>query len=134
MGLEVRRVGEHHFVGSNGRGAEVPVGRKGQDGVFSPSELLQVAAAACAAVTGEQLITRRVGEDSEFRVEVSANQHEGAHELAGVHVQFDVDLSALDMEQRVALAEAVDRAVDRLCTVSRTLRRGVPVTEQFPLD
>lgn len=133
MGLDVRREGEHEFVGRNDRGAEVRIGRKDSPGAFSPAELLQIAAAGCSAVTAEQLITRRVGEDSKFRVEVSADRREGASELDAVHVKFDVDLASLDQGEREDLAVAVDRAIERLCTVSRTLKKGIPVTEQFPL-
>ena len=132
MTLEVQREGKHSFVGRNERGAEVHVGRAGAEGAFSPSELLQIAAAGCSAVTAEELITRRVGEDSKFRVAVSADRREGASELDAVHVAFDVDLSVLDEKQREALAGAVDRAIERLCTVRRTLTKGIPVTESFP--
>ncbi|KAA9162107.1 OsmC family protein [Amycolatopsis acidicola] len=132
MGLDVQRVGEHEFVGRNERGAEVKIGRKGAEGAFSPAELLQIAAAGCNAVTAEQLITRRVGEDSRFRVDVSADRREGASELDAVHVKFDVDLGDLPQEDREALATAVDRAIERLCTVSRTLKKGIPVLEEFP--
>ncbi|GAA4532821.1 OsmC family protein [Amycolatopsis samaneae] len=132
MALEVQREGKHVFVGRNERGADVKVGRKGQEGVFSPAELLQIAAAGCAAVTAEELITRRVGEDSKFRVGVTADRREDAWELDAVHVAFDVDVSVLDADQRAALAGAVDRAIERLCTVSRTLKKGIPVTESFP--
>lgn len=132
MPLEVQREGEHRFVGRNERGAEVRIGRKGAEGAFSPSELLQIASAGCSAVTAEQLITRRIGEDAKFRVAVSADQREGASELDAVHVAFDVDVSALSAADRAALATAVDRAIERLCTVSRTLKKGVPVTESFP--
>ncbi|WP_370944158.1 OsmC family protein [Amycolatopsis sp. cg5] len=132
MALEVQREGEHEFVGRNERGAEVRIGRNGQQGSFSPAELLQIAAAGCSAVTAENLITRRIGEDSKFRVEVTADRREGASELDAVHVNFDVDLSSLDEEQRVALAAAVDRSIERLCTVSRTLKKGIPVTENLP--
>lgn len=132
MSLEVQRVGEHEFVGRNERGAQVRLGRKGAEGAFSPAELLQVAAAGCSAVTAEDLITRRVGEDSKFRVEVTADRREGASELDAVHLRFDVDVSALDEHGREALATAVDRAIERLCTVSRTLKKGIPVTEDFP--
>ncbi|GAA5154696.1 MULTISPECIES: OsmC family protein [Amycolatopsis] len=134
MGLEVQRQGEHEFVGRNERGAEVRIGRKGAEGAFSPAELLQIAAAGCSAVTAEELITRRVGEDSKFRVEVSADRREGASELDAVHVKFDVDLANLAQSDREALAVAVDRAIERLCTVSRTLKKGIPVTEEFPTD
>ncbi|VVJ15898.1 Uncharacterised protein [Amycolatopsis camponoti] len=132
MGLEVQRDGKHSFVGRNDRGAEVRLGRTGAEGAFSPAELLQIAAAGCSAVTAEELITRRVGEDAKFRVAVSADRREGASELDAVHVAFDVDVSTLAADQREALAGAVDRAIERLCTVSRTLKKGIPVTESFP--
>jgi uncharacterized OsmC-like protein len=132
MALEVRRESVHEFVGSNGRGAEVRIGRKDQPGSFSPAELLQIAAAGCSAVTAEELITRRIGEGNGFRVQVRAEQREGASELDAVSVSFDVDLDGLAQPERAALATAVDRAIDRLCTVSRTLRKGIPVREEFP--
>lgn len=132
MGLEVQRDGEHSFVGRNDRGAEVRLGRTGAEGAFSPAELLQIAAAGCSAVTAEELITRRIGEDAKFRVTVGADRREGASELDAVHVAFDVDVSTLVADQREALAGAVDRAIERLCTVSRTLKKGIPVTEEFP--
>ncbi|WP_410587912.1 OsmC family protein [Amycolatopsis sp. lyj-23] len=132
MTLEVERTGEHAFVGRNERGAEVRLGRKGAEGAFSPAELLQIAAAGCNAVTAEELITRRIGEDAKFRVTVTADRREGASELDAVHVAFDVDVSTLAADQREALAGAVDRAIERLCTVSRTLKKGIPVTEEFP--
>jgi uncharacterized OsmC-like protein len=132
MGLEVQRDGQHSFVGRNDRGASVRLGRTGAEGAFSPAELLQIAAAGCSAVTAEELITRRVGEDAKFRVTVDADRREGASELDVVHVAFDVDVSTLAADQREALAGAVDRAIERLCTVSRTLKKGIPVTEEFP--
>jgi len=132
MGLEVQRDGQHSFVGRNDRGASVRLGRAGAEGAFSPAELLQIAAAGCSAVTAEELITRRVGEDAKFRVTVDADRREGASELDAVHVAFDVDVSTLAADQREALAGAVDRAIERLCTVSRTLKKGIPVTEEFP--
>jgi uncharacterized OsmC-like protein len=133
MTLEVERTGEHAFVGRNDRGAEVRLGRAGAEGAFSPAELLQIAAAGCSAVTAEELITRRIGEDAKFRVAVSADRREGASELDAAHVAFDVDVSTLTADQREALAGAVDRAIERLCTVSRTLKKGIPVTEEFPV-
>jgi uncharacterized OsmC-like protein len=129
VSLDVRREGEHEFVGRNERGASVRIGRKGAPEAFSPAELLQIAAAGCAAVTAEELITRRTG--APLRVTVDADRREGASELDAVHVLFDVDLSGLNDEERAKLATAVDKAIERLCTVSRTLRKGIPVTEGF---
>jgi len=127
--LEVRREGEHEFTGRNERGATVRLGRKGAPEAFSPVELLQIAVAGCAAVTAEELITRRTG--PELRATVAADRHEGAAERDAVHVRFDVDLSELGADERATLVAAVNRAIERLCTVSRTLEKGVPVTEDF---
>ncbi|ACU34974.1 OsmC family protein [Actinosynnema mirum] len=128
-GVEVTRVGEHVFEARNERGAAVRLGRAGQDGVFSPVELLLAAAAGCAAVTAENLVVRRVGDLSARAEEVRA---EGGHELAEVPVALDYDLSALDGAQREALAVAVRRAVEGLCTVTRTLKLPVPAPLALP--
>ncbi|PRY35248.1 OsmC family protein [Umezawaea tangerina] len=127
--VEVRRVGQHSFVASNGRGAEVRIGRKDQDGSFSPVELLLAAAAGCAAVTAETLITRRAGE---FTARADHVQAEGAHEVGTVPVSLDYDLSGLDDAQRAALESVVRRAVDQLCTVTRTLKRSATTPLSLP--
>ncbi len=114
--VEVRRVGQHSFVASNGRGAEVRIGRKDQDG-------------GCAAVTAETLITRRAGE---FTARADHVQAEGAHEVGTVPVSLDYDLSGLDDAQRAALESVVRRAVDQLCTVTRTLKRSATTPLSLP--
>lgn len=122
--VEVRRVGQHSFVASNDRGAEVRVGRKDQPGSFSPVELLLAAAAGCVAVTAETLVTRRIGEDRDLVARARDVRTEGGHELASVPVDLDFDVSALDDEQRAVLDTAVRRAIDQLCTVTRTLEQA----------
>ncbi|MFD1149200.1 OsmC family protein [Saccharothrix hoggarensis] len=128
--VEVRRVGQHDFVATNDRGASVRVGRKGAEGAFTPVELLLAAAAGCAVVTAETLITRRVGEGLVARADDV--RPEGAHELDAVPVTLDYDVSALDDEQRAALEAAVRRAIDQLCTVSRTLAKAPPTPLVLP--
>jgi uncharacterized OsmC-like protein len=125
-GLDVRRVGQHEFAGHNDRGATVRIGRAGAEGAFSPGELLQLAVAACGAVTAENLITRRVG-DTAFTVRAGARRREGAHEYDALHVGFDIDVSGLDEAGRAQLESVVRGAIASLCTVSRTVEAGVPV-------
>ncbi|HEX6342612.1 OsmC family protein [Umezawaea sp.] len=127
--VEVRREGQHVFVASNGRGAEVRIGRKDQDGSFSPVELLLAAAAGCVAVTAETALTRRVGEFTAHAEHVSV---EGAHELTTVPVSLDYDLSGLDEAQRAALEVVVRRAVEQLCTVTRTLKASATTPLTLP--
>jgi uncharacterized OsmC-like protein len=128
--VEVRRVGQHDFVATNDRGASVRVGRKGAEGAFTPVELLLAAAAGCAAVTAETLITRRVDGDLVARAD-DVRSPDG-HSLTSVPVSLDYDISTLDDTQRAALESAVLRAIDQLCTVTRTLKAAPPTPLTLP--
>lgn len=118
-------MGEHDFVATNDRGASVRVGRKGAEGAFTPVELLLAAAAGCAAVTAETLVTRRV--DGGLVARADEVRAADGHSLTSVPVALDYDVSRLDDEQRAALETAVLRAIDQLCTVTRTLK-AAPTT------
>ncbi|MFD0204444.1 MULTISPECIES: OsmC family protein [Saccharothrix] len=128
--VEVRRVGQHDFVATNGRGASVRVGRKGAEGAFTPVELLLAAAAGCAVVTAETLVTRRVDGDLVARAD-DVRSPDG-HTLTSVPVTLDYDISQLDDAQRAALETAVLRAIDQLCTVTRTLKAARPTPLTLP--
>lgn len=126
--LKIERTGSHEFVGRNTRGAEVRVGRVGGAGSFTPGELLQLSAAACAAVTVEELVVRRSGEDARFTATAGNDRRPGSHEYDTLHVALDVDLSSLDEAARERVAAAIRGAVARECTVSRTIEKGTEVT------
>ncbi|HVK20883.1 MAG TPA: OsmC family protein [Actinokineospora sp.] len=128
--IDVERTGGHEFVARNDRGAEVRIGRVGQEGSFSPVELLLAAAAGCAAVTGEALIVRRAGEIP-MRVSAADVRQAGAHQLDGVDLRFDLDLSGLDAEAQAELRSVVQRAVAALCTVTRTLKQSASADLRF---
>ncbi|WP_329455655.1 OsmC family protein [Streptomyces sp. NBC_01497] len=132
--LEIERTGSHEFTARNARGAVVTIGRVGGEGSFTPGELLQLAAAGCAAVTVEELVVRRSGEDARFLASVSNDRRPGSHEYDALHVGLDVDLSALDEAARERVAAAIRTAVERECTVSRTIEKGTPVTLDIVTD
>lgn len=126
--VQVTRTGTRTFEATNPRGAHATIGPQTADGVFTPGELLLAAVAACVGVTADSLVVRRVGEDARFQVHADrTKESDDAHEFASVHAELDVDMSSLDDDQRQAMVTAVDRAVEKLCTVSRTLKKGVPV-------
>ncbi|MFD7923582.1 OsmC family protein [Streptomyces sp. NPDC059740] len=126
--LEIERTGTHQFTARNGRGAVVRLGRVGGEGSFTPGELLQLAAAGCAAVTVEELVVRRAGEDARIVATAGADRRPGSHEYDALHVGLEVDLSGLDDATRERVVQAVRTAVAGQCTVSRTVERGTPVT------
>lgn len=123
--IRTKRTGEHVFTAVNDRGASVEVGRAGQDGVFSPVELLLAAAAACVGITAEELVLRRTG--TAPLVDATDVRPPGAHELDGVRIDVGIDMSALDDTARQELLDVVDRAVTALCTVTRTLKRSTAI-------
>jgi uncharacterized OsmC-like protein len=127
--IHVERAGEHEFVATNDRGASVRIGRKGQDGSFSPVELLVAAAAGCAVVTAETLILRRTGGDH-VGATADAVQSDSGNEVLSIPVALDYDLSAVD--DPAALEALVRRAVEQLCTVTRTLKQSATAPLQLP--
>ncbi len=127
--IEVERVDDHEFVATNGRGASVRIGRKGQEGSFSPVELLVAAAAGCAMVTSESLILRRTGGDK-LAATADAVQSESGNEVLSIPVVLQYDLSAVDDPE--ALEIVVRRAVEQFCTVTRTLKQSATSPLQLP--
>jgi uncharacterized OsmC-like protein len=123
--LTVERTGKHEFTARNDRGASVRIGRPGMPGVFTPGELLQVATAGCSAITVEEFVTRRAGDDAPITATVEGTR--GPHEYTRVSVTLRADLSFLDDETRARVERAMHNSVLRECTVSRTLERGAPV-------
>ncbi|SES12486.1 Uncharacterized OsmC-related protein [Lentzea xinjiangensis] len=127
--INVERIGEHEFVATNGRGASVRIGRKDQQGSFSPVELLAAAAAGCAMVTSETLVLRRTGGE-QLSATADAVQSESGNEVISIPVTFSYDLSGV--EDAEALDTVVRRAVEQFCTVTRTLKQSAAAPLQLP--
>lgn len=131
--VEVTRTGQHSFLATNPRGAQVAIGREDAPEAFTPGELLLAAIAACSAVTSENLLVRRLGEDAELTVHADRTKvPEDKHKFARVQVGFDVDLSAIEGDDRAKLLEAVERAITKYCTVSRSVEEGTPIDLTLP--
>ncbi|GAB3293538.1 OsmC family protein [Parasphingorhabdus pacifica] len=132
--VDVRRTGKHSFTATNDRGIEVAIGRDGDPDAFTPGELLLAAIAGCSAVTSENLLTRRVGEEAPIAVHADRTKtQDDPNKFASVQVNLDVDLDAVeDPDERAKLAEAVQRAIDRFCTVSRSVEEGTPIELTLP--
>ncbi|GAA4848551.1 OsmC family protein [Saccharopolyspora rosea] len=127
--VEVTRTGNHTFTATNPRGGRVEIGREDAPDAFTPGELLLAAIAACSAVTGENLVTRRLGEDAAITVHADRSKApEDPHRFSSVQVSFDAALAEIDDEaERDKLVEALQRAIGKYCTVSRSVEEGTPV-------
>lgn len=118
------RVAPAVYIARNERGAEVRIGDSKADGVFSPGELLQIATAACAALSADHVLRSRLGEGFDASFVASAQAVKGEHRYSHLETQMVADLSELDTDQQAALIERALKAIHRLCTVGRTVEQS----------
>jgi len=128
--VTIDRIRNSHYVATNSRGGTISVG-DGSDDTFTPVELLLAAIGGCTAIDVDLLTSRRA-EPEEFQVVIEADKArdgQGNH-LANIVVTFRVAFpdSEGGGKARAILPDVVKKSHDRLCTVSRTVELGTPVT------
>ncbi len=126
--LWVERTGVRRYTGHSSRGAEVLVGSEDVDGVFTPGELMKIALAACSGMSSDQPLARRLGDDYQATVRVSGPADREQERYPLLEETLEVDLSGLTEEEAERLRVVVNRAIDQVCTVGRTLKSGTKVT------
>lgn len=130
--VTVERTGPGRFTATNARGGTVSFGTGGEgDDTFTPVELLLAAIGGCTAVDVDVATTRHA-EPERFTVTVTGDKvnDEQGNRLTDLAVAFAVafgDGASAD-RARAILPRAVRTSHDRLCTVSRTIEVGTPVT------
>ncbi|MGI5217205.1 OsmC family protein [Nocardia carnea] len=132
--LWVERTGTRRYTGRSSRGAEVLIGSEGVPGVFTPGELLKIALAACSGMSSDFPLSRRLGDDYDATIRVSGAADRENEVYPHLDEVFELDLSELDEAGRERLLVTVQRAIDKVCTVGRTLKAGTKVTLSFDID
>jgi putative redox protein len=130
--VSIARDAAGKYTVTNERGGTIPVGTGG-DGEFTPVELMLAAIGACTGVDVDILTSRRA-EPTEFTIEVGAEKIRDAlgSRLTDIAVTFHVAFpdGAGGDAARELLPGAVRRSHDSLCTVSKTVELGTPVTSK----
>ncbi|MDT5150755.1 MAG: hypothetical protein QOI01_2488 [Mycobacterium sp.] len=126
--LWVERTGVRRYTGRSTRGAEVLIGSEDVDGVFTPGELLKIALAACSGMSSDHSLRSRLGDDYEATIRVSGPADREQERYPLIAENLEVDLSGLSEEERRKLLVIVERSIDKVCTVGRTLKTGTEVT------
>ncbi|MCV7153762.1 OsmC family protein [Mycolicibacterium pyrenivorans] len=126
--LWVERTGVRRYTGRSTRGAEVLVGSEDVEGVFTPGELMKIALAACSGMSSDAPLRRRLGEDYQATIRVSGPADREQERYPLLEELLEVDLSALSDDEVARLLTVVERAIDQVCTVGRTLKTGTKVT------
>lgn len=125
--LWVERTGVRRYTGRSSRGAEVLVGSEDVEGVFTPGELLKIALAACSGLSSDHPLRARLGDDYQTTIRVSGDADRDQERYPLLEENLEVDLSALSPEDVAKLATVVERSIDKVCTVGRTLKSGTEV-------
>ena len=126
--LWVERTGIRRYTGRSSRGAEVLIGSETDEGVFTPGELLKIALAGCSGLSSDQPLRRRLGDDYPAVIRVSGAADRDQERYPLLEEKLEIDLSGLSAEEIERLVVVVNRAIDQVCTVGRTLKSGTEVT------
>ncbi|WP_306362525.1 OsmC family protein [Nocardia sp. CC227C] len=132
--LWVERTGTRAYTGRNNRGGEVLIASQGVPGAFTPGELLKIALASCTGLSADFTLSRRLGDNFDATVRVSGDADRENELYPELDESFELDLSELDEESRQRLLVAAQRAIDKVCTVGRTLKAGTVVNLSFTVD
>ncbi|CAN1551590.1 COG1765 Predicted redox protein, regulator of disulfide bond formation [Mycobacteriaceae bacterium] len=125
--LWVERTGIRRYTGRSSRGAEVLIGSESDEGVFTPGELLKIALAGCSGLSSDQPLRRRLGDDYRAVIRVVGPADRDEERYPRLAETLEVDLSGLSAEEKERLLVVVDRAIDQVCTVGRTLKAGAEI-------
>lgn len=115
------RTGQREWIAANDRGAVVKIGDPEAPECFSPGELLQLASAACAGLSIDHRLTHALGEDVHVTFDVEPERVNGENRYSAISTTFNLDLSSLPESELVKLRTRIDDAIERACTVKRTL-------------
>lgn len=125
--LWVERTGTRRYTGYSSRGAQVLVGSEDVDGVFTPGELLKIALAACSGMSSDVPLARRLGDDYKAVIKVSGVADREQERYPLLQETLELDLSTLADEEKERLLVVVNRAIEQVCTVGRTLESGTTI-------
>jgi uncharacterized OsmC-like protein len=126
--LWVERTGVRRYTGRSERGAEVLIASEDVEGAFTPGELMKIALAACSGMSSDQPLRRRLGDDYKATIRVSGPADREQERYPLLEESLEVDLSGLAGDELARLLTVVERAIDQVCTVGRTLKSGTKVT------
>ncbi|MEV0157935.1 OsmC family protein [Micromonospora sp. NPDC050686] len=129
--VNIERTSVGQYVVRNDRGGSMSMGAGGDDS-FTPVELLLAAIGGCTAIDVDHITSRRA-EPIAFSVAVTGDKirdEAGGNRMENLSVEFTVTFPAgADGDRaREALPRSLQQSHERLCTVSRTVELGTPVS------
>jgi uncharacterized OsmC-like protein len=128
--VTLERTQKAGYVLRNDRGGEIVVGTAEGDR-FTPVELFLGALAACGAIDLDLITSKRAESERMLaRAQGLKVRDELGNRLVELTVTFDVTFPATEAGERARaiVPRTLEQIQNRLCTVSRTVAIGTPVT------
>jgi uncharacterized OsmC-like protein len=91
---------------------------------------MKIALAACSGMSSDSPLARRLGDDYQATVRVSGDADREQEVYPLLEEALEVDLSGLDDAEKARVLTVVERAIDQVCTVGRTLKSGTKISFQ----
>ncbi|MFE6965781.1 OsmC family protein [Agromyces sp. NPDC057679] len=124
--VSVTRTGPRSYEGLNERGATVRIGGDELEGEhFSPGELLKLALIGCAGLSTDRVAARRLGDDYAITIWAHGMSDPDTNRYTRVEEELLVDLGGLEASDRTKLIEIMARAIERGCTVARSVEDSI---------
>jgi uncharacterized OsmC-like protein len=89
---------------------------------------LKIALAGCSGLSSDEPLRRRLGDDFPAVIGVSGDADRDDERYPQLREVLEIDLSGLSDEEKQRLLLVVNRAIDQVCTVGRTLKAGTEIT------
>lgn len=128
--VDLSRIELGLYEATNARGGRLVFG-SGHGDQFTPVELLLTAIAGCSAADVDSITSRRA-EPTRFELRMTGDKvrDDSGNHMTNLALAFDIAFpeGAAGDAAREALPRSVAQSHDRLCTVSRTVELGTPIT------
>jgi uncharacterized OsmC-like protein len=131
--IRLERTENSKYVVTNDRGGQISIGA-GQGTDFTPVDLLLAGIGGCTAIDVDILTSRRAEPNAfEILVEAEKVRDEAGNHLTDIVVNFRIRFPEGEQgdKARALLPDAVKKSHERLCTVSRTVELGTPITPRI---
>lgn len=125
--VSATRTGPRRYLGRNERGSEVLIGPEEAEGHFTPGELLKLALAACAGMSSDRVISRRLGEDYQTTVWAHGTADPSEERYRSIDEELLLDLDGLSASELETLRTVIGKSIEKACTVGRSVKASVEV-------
>lgn len=125
--VSATRTGTRTYLGKNERGSTVRIGPVEAEGHFTPGELLKLALAGCAGMSSDSVISRRLGDDYETTVWAHGVADPSEERYRSIDEEILLELDSLTEAEIAKLGIIIGKAIDRSCTVGRSVAASVDV-------